>query len=244
MHALTDRDLLTIWEKTLDKSLVEKCLVFLAMVYPEYDPKQVASFSIGERDARLLHVREKMFGSTLRNAGVCPACRERIEWEVPVSELQLQPIGQHTGQDDIVIVYDGHEMHFRLPNSEDFLNLSPMESNEDNVVAMIKRCVLHEAPTHPGTEDLSSDMIEVISNKFAELDPQADIMIKLSCPQCRHEWSSIFDIMLYIWTEIQERVHTIYREIITIARHFSWSENEILSLSPFRRQLYLRMIQS
>lgn len=244
MHTLTDRDLLMIWEKTLDKSLVEKCLVFLAMVYPEYNTKEVASFSIGERDARLLHVREKMFGSTLRNAGVCPACRERIEWEVPVSDLQLQPIGQHTGQDDIVIAYNGQEIHFRLPNSEDFLNLSTSEKNEDNVVAMIKRCVLPSTTINYGAEDWSPALIEIISEKFAELDPQGDIVIKLSCPQCKHEWVSIFDIMFYIWTEIQEKVYTLYREIITLARYFSWSENEILSLSPFRRQLYLRMIQS
>jgi hypothetical protein len=96
----------------------------------------------------------------------------------------------------------------------------------------------------PNLEVLSPGMVEIISEKFAELDPQADIMIRLSCPHCRHEWFSVFDIMLYVWTEIQESVHRIYQEIVTMARYFSWSENEILSLSPFRRQLYLRMIQS
>ena len=89
--------------------------------YPEYDAKQVAAFSIGERDARLLQVRAHMFGTTLRNAGSCPECKQRIEWEVPVADLQLQPIGQHTSPENIMIDYEGHELHLRLPNSEDIL---------------------------------------------------------------------------------------------------------------------------
>ena len=60
MDNLTDRDLLSFWEKGLNKPIIEKSLFLLGWAYPNYDTNEIVSFSIGDRDSRLLHIRENL----------------------------------------------------------------------------------------------------------------------------------------------------------------------------------------
>jgi hypothetical protein len=76
------------------------------------------------------------------------------------------------------------------------------------------------------------------------LDPQADIRIALTCPQCGHGWNAQFDISGYLWTEIDQWAHQTLNAVHRLARAYGWSERDILELSPVRRQLYLGLIDS
>jgi hypothetical protein len=77
-----------------------------------------------------------------------------------------------------------------------------------------------------------------------EADPLADIQIRLSCPCCEHRWRASFDIVSFIWTEIEVWVRRVVSDVHTLATAYGWSEREILSLSPLRRQMYLEMAAS
>ncbi len=58
MRNLSAAELLTAWERALGQSPVQQALVLLAAAYPEHSPEQLAQFSVGQRDACLLTLRE------------------------------------------------------------------------------------------------------------------------------------------------------------------------------------------
>ena len=72
MRALKAMELLTVWERGLNQTLLERVLALLIAACPKIDSETIAGLSIGERDARLLQLREWMFGSHLVNTAQCP----------------------------------------------------------------------------------------------------------------------------------------------------------------------------
>src|SRR5436190_1059028 len=92
MKPLTPAELLRIWEEGLDSPLLEKTLRLLAGSCAVSEHIDVSRLSIGERDARLLLIREWMFGKRLQNIANCPACAAITEWETNAQDLHLQPL--------------------------------------------------------------------------------------------------------------------------------------------------------
>jgi hypothetical protein len=62
MRAFSASELLTVWEQGQDKSLPERGLALLVAACPEYPKEALSKLSIGRRDARLLRLREWLFG--------------------------------------------------------------------------------------------------------------------------------------------------------------------------------------
>ncbi len=77
---------------------------------------------------------------------------------------------------------------------------------------------------------------------MAEQDPLAVIQMSLTCSACAHNWPLTFDIISYLWIEIDRWARHTLREVAQMAYAFGWSESDILALSPHRRKLYLKMI--
>jgi hypothetical protein len=77
---------------------------------------------------------------------------------------------------------------------------------------------------------------------MSECDPQANILLDLTCPACQERWQLGFDIGLFIWDKIENQAHRLLREVHTLARAYAWSETDILALSAARRQFYLEMV--
>ena len=92
--------------------------------------------------------------------------------------------------------------------------------------------------------DLPDSVLEALSHRMEEEDPQADIRMSLNCPHCSHQWEVQFDIETYLWTEINWWAKRILRDVHILASAYGWSEYEILNLSPIRRQAYLNMVNS
>ena len=77
---------------------------------------------------------------------------------------------------------------------------------------------------------------------MAEADPLADIQLDLTCPSCERRWRAVFDIVSFLWTEIEVWAWRTLSDVHTLARAYGWSERDILTLSPTRRQFYLEMV--
>jgi len=91
--------------------------------------------------------------------------------------------------------------------------------------------------------DLPEEILELLDQRMAEEDPQADISMLLSCPKCSYQWEMPFDICSYLWIEIDNWAKRALREVAMLAAAFGWSESDILNMSPRRRRLYLEMIR-
>ena len=90
--------LLDVWERGLKQSAINRALTLLQAVYPEHSAEELVELSTGERDSRLLQVRQMLFGEQLTNTTRCPRCSEQLEWESEVADLCVSD-GATTGNE-------------------------------------------------------------------------------------------------------------------------------------------------
>jgi len=244
MRPLKAMELLTVWERGLNQTLLERVLTLLIAACPEIDSETVAGLTIGERDARLLQLREWMFGSRLVNTARCPQCAQRVEWENRIADIRIQPSQNTSSPAEFNLNVADYDLHFRLPTSMDIAVVMNAPRCDSTLKDLIKRCIVSAHHTgeacDPGS--LPEDVLVALERRIEELDPQAEIRIDLTCPQCSHRWEVLFDIASFLWTEINHWAERTLRTVHKLARAYGWSERDILNLSPVRRQLYLGLV--
>jgi len=244
MRPLKAMELLTVWERGLNQTLLERVLTLLIAACPEIDSEIIAGLSIGERDARLLQLREWMFGSHLVNTAQCPQCKQRVEWENRIADIRIQPLQSTSSPAEFNLNVVDYGLRFRLPTSMDIAVVMNAPRGESTSHELLKRCIVSarhtEEPCDPGS--LPEDVFVALERRIEELDPQAEIRIDLTCPQCSHRWEVLFDIASFLWTEINLWAERTLRTVHKLARSYGWSERDILNLSPVRRQLYLGLV--
>lgn len=241
MQPLTATELLAVWERGLDQTLLERVLTLLAVASPEMDAAAIAQLPIGRRDAMLMQLRAWMFGQRLVNTAHCPQCTERVEWENRIADLSIAAKPDPDGPDAFGLKVAEFELQFRLPDSTDIA--AAMETSDDQTArdGLLKRCIV-QARRLDETCDighLPATVLDALSRRMEAMDPQAEIRIELTCPSCAHRWRIVFDIASFLWTEIDRWAQNMFLTIHKLASTYGWSEAQILGLSPVRRQMYM-----
>ena len=228
MRTLTATDLLNVWEQGLNRSILHKSLILLVAAFPEMGGDKLEELSIGKRDAYLLSLRERLFGSRLVNNAVCPQCTGRIEWEQSISDFLVQP-SDHVIADQFNLEKDGYRLCFRLPNSSDMAELEAFNP-ETALHKLLKRCVMTAEYAGSLCEigQLPDAIIQALNQQIEELDPQAEILVNLTCPECSHRWDVLFDIASFLWSEINDWAERMLQTVHKLAKAYGWSEQEIL----------------
>ena len=254
--------LLDAWEEGLLSPAIERTLGLLAAGCPALSRDQLADLSIGRYDGALLRLREQTFGSRLVARTDCPVCGEALELEFAVSDVlvdaddQLEPEVATTPT--IVISHEGYELELRLPSNRDLIHLRD-HPDGDARRTLFQRCLrgirrlgsdTGEAAVGdslpalgPGSvpESVLDSVLDVAAEQMATADPQAHTRLALACAACSHRWQEGFDIGGFFWVEVDAWARRVLDEIHSLASAYGWSEAEILSLSPVRRQYYLEL---
>jgi hypothetical protein len=235
-------DLLRAWEQSLSQSPIRRVLTLLAAADPQTGPEGLAQFCIGRRDARLLALREQLFGPQVAGLATCPACGERLELSFNVDDIRVaSPPPADTG---LSVDVDGCRARFRLPDSLDLAAVAGYSDVASARRMLLERCVLglevngEARPSSPIAPRLEAAIVE----EMARADSQADVQLKLTCFACRHQWQAAFDIAAFFWNELSAWAYRLLDEIHCLAAAYGWSETEILALTPWRRQFYLRRV--
>ncbi len=244
MKLPTANELLQVWETgtaqtTLQKSL---CLLAVACAAPV---DEIALLSIGERDARLLFLRECLFGATLVNVAYCPSCVQPVEWETSVKDIRLQTPAAAGKVQEYNLQTAGYHLRFRLPNSFDVLHAAPESNDAAAPAKLLAACIVaahHEEQPYDAAS-LPDAVLQELSRRMEQEDPQADIQMLINCPWCACSWQAPFDICSYLCTEIDGWARNLFQEVYVLASAFGWSEQDILNMSAKRRQVYLEMLQ-
>lgn len=242
MRTLSALELLEVWERGLDQGPVERALTLLAAACPETLPDALASLSIGRRDADLLALRERTFGSQMASVAMCPQCGERLELSFNAADLRVDPPSEPERVTSLNV--DGYDVQFRPPNSLDLASLTSQPDTADQRRVLSEHCILaaHREGESISAEQLPPSVIDAVEDGMARADPQADVTLAISCPSCDHQWQGIFDIVAFFWGEIDAWASRILHEVHILALAYGWHEREILALSPGRRQFYLEMV--
>ncbi len=246
MRPLDATQLLNAWEQGLNQPILERALILILTACPELDFEAVANMSIGERDARLLVLREWIFGTHLLNTAQCPQCGELVEWESRTGDLRIQSVDGADLAEEFTFEVDNYRLHFRLPTSKDVaaVMVVAQSDRESGGMALARRCIVSadQAGDSCRLADLPPQVLVALSRQIEKLDPQAEIRTALTCPACAHQWEVLFDIAGFLWDEIHSWAERTLRSVNTLASAYGWSEREILRLSPVRRQLYQGMV--
>lgn len=241
MRSLSALELIDLWEDGFHRPPFWRALELLTVSCPEMSRESLAQLTIGQRDAWLLALRERLWGSGMAAVEHCPSCRERLE--IPLETGALMSMANAEFPEEISVQAGDFTLTFRLPNSGDLL-VAAEEEPEGRQNTILERCLL-TAEIGEELRDLSGlpeETVAELVERMAEADPLADIQLALTCPACRHQWRANFDIVSFLWTEIEAWAWRALTDVHTLARAYGWSERAILSLSPARRQFYLEMV--
>lgn len=255
--------LLSLWELGSTQPPIQRGLGLLATAWPERSMDAWAQQPIGRRDGALLQLRERLFGTRLEGLAACPHCGERVELAFATTDLQA--VGGAAGQGDtgtgdgtgreaqIQVEAEGYAVTCRVPNSLDVLASAALPAPQQRA-ALMQRCVISAvraggvsagdaaAETEVPVTAMPETLVATLAQRLAAADPQAATELALRCPGCRHQWSLAFDILSYLWGEIEDWAQRLLRDVHALASAYGWSERDILAMSPRRRRLYLDLL--
>ncbi|HET6976758.1 MAG TPA: hypothetical protein VFI24_10575 [Pyrinomonadaceae bacterium] len=244
MRALSAAELLDFWEHGFAQSPAERALTLLKAACPELSADSIAKLTVGERDLRLLTLREWTFGSQLLCIAMCTSCGEQLELSFRGSELFAPEETELAGS--FLLPVGEFEVTFRLPNSFDLVALSRLSDVGSGRKLLLERCI-SSAECH-GEEvavgELPASVLDAVVSRMGELDKSGDVQLSLNCPQCSQASQPIFDIESFFWREISAWANRILREVHALASAYGWRETDILGMSTWRRQVYLNLIGS
>jgi len=240
MRTLPAAELLEIWERGVQGDPLSRMLDLLAAAFPETGRDELAHEPIGARDARLLSLREALFGPAIMSMARCPECGERLDLKFMVDDVRVPP---SVGRDGPLRLRIGsYGIVFRLPDTMDLATCAGMDIEEARA-RLLQRCLYEgRCDDEPiSASEIPGEVAGHIIAAMAAADPQADLQIALICPACGHRWSIIFDIVSFLWSEIDAWAMRLLHDVHVLAHAYGWSEAAILLLSPQRRQIYLTM---
>src|ERR1700733_1838743 len=97
LRQLTGRDEAFLLEQgrnltlaALTTAMLARCVCRLGSISP-VTPEAVRALSVGDREALLLHLRRLTLGEGMSCVLGCPACAEKLDLDLRVSELLLPP---------------------------------------------------------------------------------------------------------------------------------------------------------
>ena len=213
-------------------------------------PDVARALTIGDREALLLHLWRISRGDRLDCVLVCPhgGCGERMDLELSASRLAL-PAYEHARPEHEVLI-DGpaerYRVTFRLPNGgdqEEAAEIVLSDGPGPAAAAALRRTILAITPSDGARRDRLPELVaRRLPTVMADLDPQAEITLDLTCPACGRGFATIFDTASFLLSELAAATRRLFREVHWLALNYHWSERAILALSLPRRRLYLDLL--
>jgi len=235
-------ELLHVWELGAGRPGTLRALLLMTAVVPEQDGKALAHWNIGRRDRLLLDLRDALFGPEVRCLTDCVHCGEPIELDFRINDIRV-PHGE-SGR-PYYLEAGNYEVQYRLPDSADLLALdgeAPAQAERQ----LLARCVMDARMQGGSVEaaELPDAVLLAVSQGMSEADPQAEVLLEVSCPACSAMSPAPFDIVSHLWAELDAWARRMLREVHMLALAYGWGEAEILRMTAARRRAYLDLIGS
>jgi hypothetical protein len=242
MRRPTAAELLATWDAGAGGTWTTRALLLVSLAHPRLTSDDVLRLSIGDRDSRIYRTRQLLFGPRLDCVADCPACGESLQTSLSAEEVLGSGAGRATGSTTVHSA--GHEVAFRLPTSADLIALGPDLDPDEAERRLLHACILEASSLGKSVvaDVLPAAVLDAVSEGMAEVDPCADIRLRLECPACSHRWEATFDIVSHVWYEIHAWALRVLEDVHALARAYGWREADILRMSEQRRRAYLDLV--
>ncbi len=229
-------------------ALLARCLDRLGPLTP-VTPESVRALTVGDREALLLHLRRLTLGDRLPCGLSCPKpeCGEKMDLDLKVSDLLLPAYPHPQAKHERTVTENGrtYRVGFRLPTGADQEAAAALASGDPQAAAdlLLRRCVERVVTEDDKPlEALPPAVARQLPALMAELDPQAELTLNLTCPVCGSAFSAFFDTATYFFQELSSRMEHLYREVHLLASYYHWSEAEIMGMTASKRRRYLDLL--
>jgi hypothetical protein len=241
MRPPSARTLLETWEGGAAEPPYRRALRLLRAACPETDPEALARVGVGRRDEMLLRLRRLLFGPRLVCVAECPACDDRIELDVTIDVLLAAAPGDEAAEH--AFRQGGLTIAFRQPTTVDLEALAAAGRDADGREFLLWRCIVaaHDGESPLSLEELSPAALASLEEEMAARAALADAYLGAHCQSCGHRWEAAFDAGEFLWAELDAWARRLLNEVHQLASAYGWSEDDVLRLSPLRRQAYLQM---
>jgi len=241
MQVLGETEILALWERGLTRHSIDRALLLCAWARPDLPSSSFPDLPLGTINRALLRLRETCFGPRIIACIDCEHCGTRMEIVLDTGQL-LAGIKEDDAAsefDNSPVEFEISNLRFRVPCSRDLAAISGERDIKAAAVKLLEQCCLE----HPEKKETGfANMLIEVEAAMEKLDPAANINLSLSCEDCGHSWLADFNIGTLLWDEIDVRARALLAEVHNLARAYSWTEPEILALSPQRRAAYLDMV--
>jgi hypothetical protein len=184
----------------------------------------------------IMTLRRQCFGEALSCVVTCPGCGEELDVSIGLDELLVaQPVAHD--QQELRIDIDGVPVTYRPLTSQDVLAVKP--GSPSGRRELVRRCVTTVNSRAVASDEVPDRVIEAVAALLAKADPQADLLIPLTCAVCGQAWRAPLDIAEQVWAELDLCARRLLSDVHCLATAYGWRESDVLSVSPARRRFYL-----
>jgi hypothetical protein len=246
-HAQSESELLDLWGRGVHRTTVERGLLLLSTARPDETPEALLDWTVGRRDAAILHLREQLFGPEIEAVAACPSCGERFESTCDVADLinpAMADLAAANSPDlDIVVPVAGRRYLVRPPTTRDLIVVSRGRGNGlvETRQRLIDRCIQPLDLEPDGEEPDPSELVDAADRAIAAADPQAGLTLESICPACDAGVVLSWDVVAFVWRELHTWALHMLREIHCLAKAYGWTERAVLLVPPARRRFYLEL---
>jgi hypothetical protein len=234
MLTLAHSDLLALWETGRSLHHLDQGVLAVESVFPE-SPESVADWPIGRRNSALAELHSAAFGPVLRGWTACRQCAEQLEFQMDVRTFAES--GPAMQPRDVVV----GEQTYRLPTSRDLAAIANEQDNESAVRRLLQQCCVSSSMS---AQSWTDEEVHTVGERMAAADPLAEILLRFDCPNCGASFDEALDLPAFLWAEMEGRAKRLLHDVHTLALAYGWTEQEIVSLSPARREVYLEMVRA
>lgn len=236
----TGADELVLVERLAAASAAERVTTLLARCVEQIGDQPggleaVRELTVGDREALLLSLRQAAFGERLLISVRCTDCDELMDIELSVRDLLVAPYDDVADRHELPLAAGG-QLRFRLPTGADQEAAAAAATALDGARVLKERCAV--GPAQAG--ELAD--VETLGAEMARLDPQAEVQLGAICPACGAPVEALLDAATVLLDELTPDADALFREVHALARHYHWSQAEILGLELPRRRRYLALL--
>jgi|SRR5215471_17745849 len=210
----------------------------LAPASPGEEKIDAVDLVAADRDRLLAAVYDNAFGDRIESTLTCSHCRQPFDLDFSLRQL-METVSYHPAPGDWRLLGEGRfesktGTSFRLPTGRDELEVPTLTSG-DVESWLLRRCV-------PG--GAWPDGLEAFEELLDQVAPLLDLELLARCVECAHVNMVRFDIQSYVLGAVVAERRRLLAEINRLARAYSWSLGEILSLSRSDRRQFVELIEN
>ncbi len=236
MRALDAAELLSLWDRGMPRHALDRAALLASAARPDWLADAVADLPLGAIGTSLLRLRAANFGPRIDTHVDCRHCGQRLALALDVAEL-LQGEPPEMASTCAPPETDVAGLRVRAPSLRDLAAVAEL-APADAADALLARCTLAGQPAA-----LDAAGRAQVDEALEALDPQADLAFSLNCVACGRQDMAQLDAGTLLWDELCARAGVLLQQVHQLARHYGWSEAQILALPANRRAQYLALVE-